>query len=62
MTLQITPLTRSNLAAYFLFKPQSKYLNSRDKALATLATIALGFTFGIGHLICRLSSMTKIKI
>ncbi|HEY4832129.1 MAG TPA: hypothetical protein VIH61_06170 [Waddliaceae bacterium] len=48
-----TELTISNFG-YYVFHPLSEELSPTDQKIALIGTVLLGFTCGIGHLICYL--------
>lgn len=41
---------------YYAFHPKSSDLSSKDQKKALAGTVLLGFTFGVGHLICAISN------
>lgn len=47
-------LNASNFFHYYLFNPLSKNLNKCDRIKALIGTICLGFSLGVGHVVCRL--------
>lgn len=51
--MPVDSLNRSNFSQY-VFQPCSQELSREDQRIATLATVLLAFTLGVGHLICAI--------
>lgn len=52
-------LNPTNFFKYYAFNPRSNSLSRKDKNIATLGTVLLGLTAGIGHFICRVFFYSK---
>jgi hypothetical protein len=49
--MALVKLTLLNFS-YYAFNPGKKALNPSDRKIAFVITILLGFTLGVGHLMC----------